>query len=212
MKQKVISRETLRALPAKEAVKAFQRINTNPNNSYKSGFEFYMNYIPIIHGKDDPKKAEKLEYIADIISDLAERLMQESWILENWPSPEKMLNRVVLGIDEVTGGELIMVRWNAIETPIHGHQYGQMIDYLVKGMAEEIEYQIIDEKLRTVEQIGSAEFKSMQVLSNDFHAADTVVSRGALIHKFIPLKKCITLHYIPEHPRDGRGNLFNEPK
>jgi len=212
MKQKVVSRETFRALPAKEAEKAFQRINTNPNNSYQPGFEFYLNYIPVIHGKDDPKIGEKKDYIADIIGDLAERLMQESWVLDNWPAPHQMLNRVMLGIDEVTGGELVMVRWNPIETPIHGHQYGQMIDFLVKGKAKEIEYEIQDEKQRKVQEIGFHEFKSMEVLSNDFHAAETLVSRGALIHKFIPIMKCITLHYIPEHPRDGKGNLFNEPK
>lgn len=211
-KKSIVSREYFRAMAPRNAETLLQRININPDNSYKSGYERYLDYLPVIHGNDDPAKDRKLLNIEGIIKDLAENLLNQVWVFENWPAPGKMLNRVILGIDQITGGELILVRWNTIETPIHGHQYGQMIDFLVAGKAKEIEYEVSNEKARIVTEIGYSEFGNMSILSNDFHSAESNLSRGALIHRFIPLTKCITLHYIPEHPRDGRGNLFNEPK
>lgn len=208
-----ISRTHFRPMLPKDAETRLNRINTNPDNSYRPGYEMFLNFIPIIHGSDDPEKINKLLYIEQLFAELGETLLRQNWVHENWPEEGKMLNRVILAIDDATGGEIVLVRWNVCETPVHGHEYGQMIDYLMKGDAKEVNYHVIDEVSREVEQVGDAEtFTGMNVLSNGFTPKDTSVSRGAVIHKFIAMTKCITLHFIPEHPRDLKGNRFNEPK
>jgi hypothetical protein len=212
MNQAIVRREYFSAMPSKQAAARFMRVNQNPNNDYRSGFEFFMNYFPVIHGHNDPFKAKKLSYIQDVIADLAERLLQEPWIVENWPMPTQMLNRVVLAIDDLTGAELVLVRWNKGETPIHGHDDGQMIDYLVRGRAIEVEYKVIDEATRSVKEISRRGITQMNPILNGFFDKSAGVHLSAMIHQFVAICKCVTLHLVPAHPRDGRGNTFNKPK
>lgn len=215
MKQSLLKREYFKALPPEEANHLFSRINHNPDNVYRTGFEYLMNRIPVIHGDHDPMKQSKLMHIESIFRSFAQRLSQKSWawawVWENWPSSDKMHNLVTLGIDQF-GGELVMARWNPIETSIHGHECGQMIDFLVSGKARQFEYDAYsDNRQRFVHQIGYSDYESMSCLSNEYNIKGSASNR-AIIHKFIPLSRCLTLHYIPHHPRNGKGNIFNEPK
>lgn len=209
----IISRSFYNAMHRNYAPAYFERINSNPDNVYRSGYERWLNLIPIIHGANDPHKGAKLSIIESIIWSLATELITQPWIYQGFPpAGQGMPTREILAIDDVTGAQLVLCRWNAIPTPIHGHQFGQMIDYLIDGDAKEIEYKLTDAVMRTVEPVHESEiFGSMSVLSNDYNERSEA-NLGSLIHKFIPLTKCITLHVIPELPRDGRGNIFNEPK
>lgn len=202
------------ALRGREAFSRFIDINKNPANSYRAGHEWVMDSIPRIFDTDTEwDKAAKLNAMHEIIEQLAQQLMTEAWPMFDWPDAGTMLNRVILGIDRETGAQLVLVRWNAIETPIHGHAYGQMLDYLIRGTAAEVEYDIVDADNRAVMQSGNVKyFFGPIVLSNDFYVKMDDVSRGALVHKFIPQTKCLTLHLIPELPRDGKDNLFAELK
>lgn len=207
----LIETESFYAPMSLEAAYAwFEKTNINPANSYRSGYERYMSLIPKINGNADPNKQLKLDATAAVIEHLASILLDQYWITENWPAPDKMLTRTILAIDKETGAELVLVRWNKIETPIHGHAPGQMIDYLISGVAGEVEYEVVDAENRLVVQKTDEQFfNPMSVLSNEFNLSESV-NRGALIHKFIAKQKSITLHLIPEHPRDGVGNLFTE--
>jgi len=213
MKSAIISRSYFNAMHRNYAPKYFDRINSNPDNVYRTGYERVLNLIPIIYGPNDPAKKYKLEYAGGIIAALADELVKQPWVLQNFPPEGRgMPTREILAIDDVTGAMIVLCRWNPIATPIHGHAHGHMIDFLVSGQAKEIEYELTDPIMRTVEKTReSAIFLPMSTLSNDYNP-ESEASLGSLIHKFIPLTRCVTLHLIPELPRDGRGNLFNEPK
>lgn len=204
MKQSLLKREYFKALPPEEANHLFSRINHNPDNVYRTGFEYLMNRIPVIHGDHDPMKQSKLLHIENVFRDFAVKNLNAPWVTDNWPDKNKMHNLVTLAIDH-SGGEIVLARWNEIETSIHGHECGQMTDFLIAGRAKQIEYEVQNEKQRRVQAIGYRYYKGMSVLANDFNSA-------SIIHRFIPLSNCITIHYIPHHPRNGKGNIFNEPK
>lgn len=212
MQHTIIRREYFRPMPTKQAEDRFRRINTNPDNVYQGGLESFMNYLYVIHGAGDPDISRKLDYNIGVIEDLAERLLSESVTSENWPAPGQMLNRVVLAIDELTGAELVMVRWNKGETPIHGHDEGQMIDYLIRGKAIEIEYRVENRRTRLVKEVSRRGITQMNPIINGYFDKSNDVSLSAMIHQFVATCRCLTLHLIPAHPRDGRGNIFNKPK
>jgi hypothetical protein len=209
--QTIQQQQYFKAMPIEAAFQYFEKVNQNPANGYRSGYEEWMSLIPKIEGPNDGAKQSKLILTAAIITDLAYRLKNQNWVWNNWPAQGQMLTRTILAIDEITKAQLILVRWNAIETPIHGHQAGQMIDFLIEGTAKEIEYELVDRQNRLVIPRSSAgrTFTEMSVLSNEYNTSEEV-NLGALIHKFIPLTRAITLHLIPEMPRDGKGNLFTE--
>lgn len=198
------------ALRGQAAFEKFQLINKNPANSYRAGYEQYMDFIPIVTDEDEEfEKYGKLASMQNTLLDLAVEINEKSWIWENWPAPGNMLTRTMLALDEESGAQIVLVRWNVIETPIHGHQYGQMIDVLLRGEATEVNYKIVDEQKRLVERVGSHSTCGYSVLSNQYTSAKTL-AKGAVIHKFQTFTKAITLHFIPELPPDGKGNLFTE--
>lgn len=197
-------------LPLEAAYARFEKINTNPANAYRSGYERYMALMPKIIRHDDPNKQLKLEATEAIFNHLASVLADQSWISDNWPADDKIITRTVLAIDKETGSQLLLARWNVYDLPIHGHAPGQAIDFLIKGSASAIEYEIVDAGKRLVVQKSpEVLYDEMSVLMNEYNTSDDT-SHAAFIHKFIPRTKCITLHLVPELPRDGHGNLFTE--
>lgn len=201
------------ALRGAAAYERFTEINKNPGNNYLSGYEHHMDNIPVVNDCDSQEtKAAKLLDMEQKMITLATEIKNKAWVRRGWPMAGTMLTRTILAIDGDTGAQIVLVRWNIIETPIHGHQYGQMLDMLVQGAAGEIDYDIIDPAQRTVQQNGN--YKSacgLTVLSNGYYQkADA--AKGALVHKFITQTECVTLHFIPELPPDGKGNLFTEIK
>lgn len=199
------------ALRGAAAYERFAEINKNPGNGYLSGYEHHMDNIPVINDCDSPETKEaKLLDMQDKMIALANEIKYKAWVRRGWPAPGNMLTRTMLAIDGDTGAQIVLVRWNIIETPIHGHQYGQMLDMLVQGVAGEIEYDIVDPIKRTVEQNGSYTLAcGPKVLSNNYYQKSDA-TKGALVHKFITQTQCVTLHFIPELPPDGKGNLFTE--
>lgn len=201
------------ALRGAHAFERFLSINKNALNAYHSGYEHYMDNVPIIKSDDcEEIKNGKLQTTSDQITLLAKELLTQSWIYRDWPSNGIMLTRAILAIDKETNAQIALVRWNQIETPIHGHQYGQMLDMLLAGTAAEQDYDIIDSVNRVVKDNGHYQRAiGPKILSNGYYSPLEAI-KGAMVHKFIPLSKCITLHFIPEMPPDGKGNLFQEAK
>lgn len=202
------------ALRGRDAFARFIDINKNTSNSYRSGYEHYFDQIPrVLPSDSDAEINGKLEATSEIINKLANELWHLEWALANWPKPGAMLRRIILGIDRETSALIVLCHWNKIETPIHGHAYGQMLDYLMIGEAEEIEYDIVDsEKRLVVENEKRLVFTGPAILSNGYHKPETGLNteRGALVHKFVTKTRAVTLHLVPEMPRDAKGNLFTE--
>lgn len=199
------------ALRGAAAYERFAEINKNPGNGYLSGYEHHMDNIPMVNDCDSPEvKEAKLLDMQDKMIALANEIKNKAWVRRGWPQPGNMLTRTMLAIDGDTGAQIVLVRWNIIETPIHGHQYGQMLDMLLHGSAEELEYDIIDPVQRTVVANGSYQIASgPKVLSYGYYQKSDAF-KGALVHKFITKTQAVTLHFIPELPPDGKGNLFTE--
>lgn len=192
-----------------EAIKRFESINKNKNNRYHSGYEWMLDFVPVIKKIDDDYEQKRNE-AASALLDLAPMLLNDTYVLNSWPK-RGTNDRIVLAIDETTSAEILLVRWN-IATPIHGHDAGQMIDILIAGSARETDYELIDAEARIVKQIKEEDFHSSNgpiVLLNGFFEQGNA-QLDAFIHKTTPIINAITLHLVPAHPRDGIGNTFIE--
>lgn len=200
--------EYYKPLRQNDAIKLFANINANENNSYHSGYEYLMNDMPVAKNEND-RAAIALAGLH--MTKIADQLKHIYWLTEDWP-PEGQNNREILAIDKHTGAELLIVRWN-VPTPIHGHNGGHMIDVLVSGVIQEIDYAVIDNEKRIVKQIQQETYFSKfgSLLLVNGYWEEGAAKLDAFVHKTIPISHhAVTLHLVPAHPRDGIGNSFTE--
>lgn len=182
---------------------------------YHPGYDHYMDMMPEI-SKTDLFIPEKVAQAKSVMQRLADQLKQSEWIKQN-PLGEGGFDRTILAIEnpievdaEFPGGqvvkegsEIVMARWgNGFTSPVHGHAAGYMHEEILFGKMRVNTYQIVGEKLvrplRT-EIVGEGTFVSQ---------FSDQPERTTLIHNFTSIGFSASLHFLPEHTRDGRDNRF----
>ncbi len=104
------------------------------------------------------------------------------------------------------GGEVVVAHWGAgFQSPVHGHAPGFLHEEVLLG-------KVLVNSFRRVH--GS----TARPTRSDLHGPGQIISsfvpptgdhkRLSTIHNFVAHTAAATLHYLPEHTRDGRDNMF----
>lgn len=182
---------------------------------YHEGYEHFMDSMPEIK-PDDLWLQDKVLHARSVMQLMASELKMADWPKEN-PLPDNGFDRTILAIEnpisldaEFPGGkvvkegaEIVMARWgNGFTSPVHGHAAGYMHEEILFGKMRVNTYQIVGDKLvrplRT-EIVGEGTFVSQ---------FSDKPERTTLIHNFTSIGFSASLHFLPEHTRDGRDNRF----
>lgn len=193
---------------------------------YKGGYEDFMNQMPVLR-PDDENLTGKVKITCVLMGLLADRLKNEYWITnENIPitngfnrtiiamEPPFTLDEALLSEDPndlpplKEGTELVVAKWgNGHTSPVHGHAAGYLHEEILSGKMRVNTYRIVDQQQRIVrlvktEIVTEGTFASM-------YNKPTETDRSSLVHNFTSIGNSVTLHYLPEHTRDGRDNRFD---
>lgn len=188
----------------------------NPKlRQYKPGFDWYMNAMPVL---SEPLLDMKIGFTKDILEDLARNLRLEGWVEQKEMAPDTF-ERTILAIEppQVTadghlkqGAEIVVAQWGkGFASPVHGHAPGFLLETILKGKVLVHSYRMTSPKSLTVRAVRSdivkeGTFAALFTPENASHH----FKRQTIIHNFVALETTSTLHFLPEHTRDGRDNGF----
>lgn len=195
---------------------------------YRHGYEAFMNAMPVLDPRDE-FLAQKVKMTDDIMKTLASYLRVANWVKEDEPAP-KGFNRTILALEEPKpkvsffpiepkdmeklqmeeGTEIVMARWgDGHSSPVHGHATGYLHEEILFGKVRVNTFRMLNTasnlvRLVATQIVTKGTFASLYTKPNLAHQ----FKRQTLIHNFTSIGFSATLHYLPEHTRDGRDNRF----
>lgn len=184
---------------------------------YRPGFDHFMRLLPKVDAKSE-NPAEEVELTRRVMEVIANEVLRNIDTLDLPLIPDNEFGRVILAIEEpqqsdtelIPGTEVVLALWGkGFQSPVHGHAPGYIHEALLKGAFDVHLYEQTGDPMdrlvvpsRTIVQDRRETFYSMFV--QDIGQ----VTRSALIHNFTARERSWSLHYLPEHVRDGRNNRF----
>lgn len=179
---------------------------------YQAGYEHYFNSLPVL--SEDETLKEKLFITKEVMKHLSEKLQQNEWEM---PEANHFI-RTIISLEEPLpikdgykeGAELVVAHWGQGHTsPIHGHATGYMHEEIISGKMRVNTYRIVDDINRVVRPVETT-IQTPGVFVSDYapHNPEAINSRETLVHNFTAVEPSISLHFLPEHTRDGRDNTF----
>lgn len=203
----------------KEDIAKISYVGQDPKmKMYRSGYENYFNEMPVITN-EDPLLSSKAMYSKGIMQALGEKLKTINWLTINQPSVRQFWRTIVAMESPVAdtegqwkeGAEFVVAQWgDEFSSPVHGHATGYMHEQVLMGKIVVTTYRIINEKQRIVRPVLTEIFKAGDTFVSTYvpHESKQVNQRRTLVHNFKSIGYSATLHYLPEHTRDGRDNGF----
>jgi hypothetical protein len=183
---------------------------------YHEGYERFFEAMPVLKDGDE-FLSEKIQMSKTVMRHMAENLKQDSWAHGLQPIMGGF-NRTILGIESPTvkadgglkeGSEIVLARWGDGHTsPVHGHAAGYLHEELLFGKIRVNTYRIVDAKKRIVRPLRTEIFDKPGTIASKYGNQSESTERNSLVHNFTSIGYSGTLHYLPEHTRDGRDNGF----
>lgn len=172
---------------------------------YRFGYEEYMANMPVLSDDD----LSGLETSHRVMDDLAIELNQTLWATLS-DVPAGQFARTILAIERGgTGKEIIVAHWgNGFTSPVHGHAEGLIHEILLTGMMRVNIYRLIHDNIVRLVRTDIFKDKNELVFMYAKHNPNNQFQRQTLIHSFTSIGQSTSLHYVPEHTRDGRDNQF----
>lgn len=174
-----------------------------PKTTYRPGYEQFLEAMPVLEA-GDPMVPFKVESTKLLMQKLAGSLKESVWVTDDMP---KEFDRNVLAISEENNTEILVARWSdGYKSPIHGHADGYLHEEILSGTMMVSTYAIINHEARQVRA------KELQRVTAGTFASQyngtSQIEREHLVHSFTSVGQSATLHYLPEHIRNGVHNGF----
>lgn len=189
---------------------------------YQAGYESYMDALPVLNASD-VNLTSKLQASQSVMNALASELVSEGgWATEE-DVPDGDFKRVIIAIEDplvsiadehlavTEGKEIIVAKWgDGFSSPVHGHAAGFLHEELLSGQMLVHLYRMISPESNVVRPVSTDIYKGHKVIASSFSTppADAKFKRQSLVHNFQSIGQSSSLHYVPEHTRDGRDNSF----
>lgn len=186
---------------------------------YRRGYEDYFNEMIIIEN-DDLMERVKVDYNRGTMQILSDKLRANaSWLIEDGPGPGEFF-RTIIGMESPTvgllpprikeGAEIVVAQWgDGFTSPVHGHATGYMHEEIIFGKVRVNTYKKLPGDTNIVRPLRT-DIVTRGTFVSEFAKHDPTSNnkRQTLIHSFTSIGYTASLHYLPEHTRDGRDNGF----
>lgn len=194
---------------------------SNPVNpvvaEFKSGYEYALNCMPDFTSSDTPPTPGLIEFAAMNMQRLSIDLMQSGWTYEDVQSiPANTLKRVIIGIERTKtdgkGSEIVVGFWGrGFHAATHGHGTGYLHDILLHGKLLSSTYRFIEPESAVARIVESKIIRAGETMLEPQYTSpnNDPKDRSHGLHSFTVLENAASLHFVPEHPRDGRDNTFD---
>lgn len=174
---------------------------------YREGFEEYFNMLPVLRSFD-PLLDLKAELAGDVMKALASAVEKDASLLK--APADGQFKRVILGVETPSegheGSEVLVAQWGkGFTSPVHGHAPGLLHEEILMGKMLVHTYLHVGQDLvRPVR----TEVVGPGTLVSKYSPPSRLGKRVGLVHNFVALTPAVSLHFVPEHTRDGRDNRF----
>lgn len=189
---------------------------------YMPGYEWMFNQL-IKLDEHSPFLVTQLSHNIGVMAELAGLLRNDPAVT----SPEMMPGkggflRTIIGMESPVvqnmenqpyikeGAEVLIASWgDGMTSPVHGHSAGMLYENILYGKMMVNTYQLVDPMRATVRLISSEITGPGEFVAQ--HRRDQKgqhFKRQHLIHNFTSIGNSASLHFVPEHTRDGRDNTF----
>lgn len=185
---------------------------------YAGGYEEHFNRMPVLTD-NDPCLMKHIAESQDIMRNVALHVSHDDYLMTaNVPEPGTF-NRTILGLEAPRvlpsgelkeGKEIILAKWgDGFTSPVHGHLSGFMFEHLISGKLLITTY-FMPNKYEPRVRIIQAEIfdKPLSDLVTAYEKEGGHFKRQNYIHSFRSIGISKSVHYVPEHTRDGRDNQF----
>lgn len=176
--------------------------------NYVSGFETLLSQLPNPSKFTDETFSHGVKRIKKIMHKVVKK--GENTLS---PPPKRGFKRSIVAVEEVEGEgqEVLFAHWGkGFASPVHGHNEGLLYEYLVSGSMLINEYVIVDLPNKIARPHKSYIQKKGEIVTTYTKPGTHKMHvRESFIHNFVALEPTTTLHYVPEHTRDGRDNEFS---
>lgn len=186
------------------------------NRMYKSGYESHFEMLPTLADGDQYLDLKTAQTHA-IMDDLATRLHVDKWTPTLKPL-DGGFNRTILAMEAPAmqvdgsfkeGAEIVLARWgDGFSSPVHGHADGYLYEQLIFGKMRVNTYRITDPIKRIARPVETKIYTGFENIAAAY-TPQQQHKRSALVHNFTSIGYSASLHYVPEHTRDGRDNKFH---
>lgn len=195
------------------------------NRMYKSGYEKHFELLPVLEDDDQLLELKKIQTAATM-NDLAKWIALDPWTATLSPLAGGF-NRTILAIEqrpivwqqiageeyepvlaEKEGSEIVLARWgDGFSSPVHGHADGYLYEQLIFGKMRVNTYRVTDPVKRIARPVETKIYTGFENIASQY-TPHQGIARGALVHNFTSIGYSASLHFVPEHTRDGRDNKF----
>lgn len=185
---------------------------------YRPGFNHYMNLIP----KVDPKRPEnevqeELDVIRNVMRVISQDVKDRLSDLKIPKIPDGGFGRIILSIEDPIivndvikpGAEIVLALWGkGFASPVHGHGAGYIHEDLISGSFDVHLFKMISAEKRQAYYQHTFTQDTPGVFYSDYKQDVGQIPRSELIHNFYTNEFSMSLHFLPEHVRDGNANTF----
>lgn len=179
---------------------------------FREGYQWFMNKMPAID-TTIPVPQSTIQLSKYWMEVLANDLGSEKWITEKQMEPNTF-ERTIVAIEEPDssreGAEIVVAQWGTgFSSPVHGHAVGYIHEAILSGRVRVNTYRMVDQSSNVVRPVRT-DIVNKGTFASVYNAPNpsNKFARQALIHNFTALETTSTLHFLPEHTRDGRDNRF----
>lgn len=187
----------------------------DPNRRvYRSGYELFFEQMP----KINPEDAIELltEKSRQTMVNIANQIVEDGWLRERKQAPGEFA-RTIVGIEspQLTeygykeGAEILVAHWGkGFSSPVHGHSSGYMHEEILEGKILVHTYRMVNSQSDLVRLVSTSVVEKGTFVSQYAPPLNYANKRSVLIHNFQAITPAHSLHYLPEHTRDGKDNRF----
>jgi hypothetical protein len=145
-----------------------------------------------------------------IMKQLAKTLASSNSPLLHAP-PAGEFARVILAVAEPVGAregsEILVAQWGeGFTSPVHGHAPGLLHEEIMTGKMLVHSYRHVRPG---VVRPARTDVAGTGTLVSKYSPPDPRGDRMGLVHNFTAITPATSLHFVPEHARDGRDNRFH---
>lgn len=183
---------------------------------FRDGYQDAIEAMPVL-SPTDVMLEYKIGISETVMKLLGIELQNESWITDK-EMPPNTFERTIIGIEQPVitqygpkeGAEIVVAHWGkGFSSPVHGHAVGYMHEAILKGKVLVNKYRLVDPSSPVVRLVRT-DIIEQGIFASVYNAPnpENRYARQAMIHNFTALETTSTLHFLPEHTRDGRDNKF----
>lgn len=221
-------RQTAYHKPSDDPVRLIDSLPRHPNQPYElrryqSGWEQFFGELPVLKA-GDPLLDLHTATASAVLTELAKQLVEQQDRADNplrfGPVAPGKFERAILGVEAPVyapnapsygngellreGAEVLVAFWGeGFTSPVHGHADGLLHEQVLTGLMRVNQYRIVAEgRVRPVR----TDIHGPGLIVSKFSPPDERGKRVGVPHNFTAVEATATLHYVPEHTRDGRDN------